>query len=305
MSGAAIAFRPLLVRSPPARFGRSLVREVIEDDVTGTAAEMAYRFLFALFPLLLFTAVVLGAVGGPLGRDDLVLEFTARIRPLLPQPVALNVDAFVARLETERSATFLTIGVLGTLWGASGGLGALIKGLNRAYDVARPRPTLRRQLVALTATVLVPPLGVALLLASVVGHSLAGRLGGALGISGDLGGAVALGQAIAALAAFSFAIALVYRALPAIPQRWQDVLPGTVIAAIGWTVLTQAFGVYVARLGDYQVTYGSFAGAIAFLLWLYLVSVDVLIGAEVNALLSPAGRRAWSGTGDRESNGGG
>ncbi len=289
-----------LARSRPVRLGRVLVQEIIEDDLTGTAAEMAYRFLFALFPLLLFTAAVFGAIGGPAGRQDLVVELIARIRPFLPEQVALNLSGFVARLATEHSITYLTIGLLGTLWGASGGVGALLKGLNRAYDVTDARPTVRRWLFALAATALLPPLGVILLLVAVVGHSLAGGFGAALGIAADLGRVFAVAQAVATFAVSFGVMAIVYLVLPAIRQQPRDVLPGALMATILWSVLTQGFGLYVADLSAYQLTYGSFAGAIAFLLWLYLASLVVLLGAEVNALLSPLGRRTWTGPGDHE-----
>jgi len=87
---------------------------------------------------------------------------------------------------------------------------------------------------------------------------------------------------------------LVYFALPAVRQRYRDVVPGSLVAAIGWSLVTQAFGVYVADVDQYRAAYGIFGAAIAFLLWLYLVALVVLVGAEVNALLSPAGRRSRS-----------
>ncbi len=276
------------------RFARAMVKEVSEDDVPGMAAEMAYRFLFAIFPLLLLSAAVLGLLAGQLGREGLVAGAIGRMTALLPAGVAPFVEGTVQDLIADRPGTYAAIGLIATVWGAAGGVGALIKGLNRAYDVERPRATWRRQLIAIGATLAVPPLGLALLALSVLGHSLAGWLGALLGIGRDLGALLAGGQALIGGLLFLAAMSAVYRLLPALPQRTRDVLPGAVVATVGWTVLTQAFGRYVGNVDQYSSTYGAFAAPVAFLLWLYLVGLVVLIGAEVNALLSQRGRPRWA-----------
>lgn len=302
---AAVAgARDALERVTVFRFGRALVREVADDDVPGMAAEMAYRFLFAIFPLLLLSAAVLGLVGGPLGREGVLLDMLARASAFLPSAVGPFLERTVADLISERPATYATIGLLATIWGAAGGVGALIKGLNRAYDVERPRPTWRRQLIAIGATLAVPPLGLLLLALSVVGQSLTGWLGSLLGIPETLGRILALSQAVVGGAVFLAGMSLVYRLLPAVRQRSRDVIPGAIVATAGWVVLTQAFGTYVGNVDSYSSTYGAFAAPIAFLLWLYLAGLVVLIGAEINALLSPAGRPGWADRRDPNMSGG-
>jgi membrane protein len=283
-----------LARVSAYRFARVLIREVADDDVPGMAAEMAYRFLFAIFPLLLLSAAVLGLLAGPLGRDRLVIDVIDRMTALLPSGVAAFIESTVRELIAGRPGTYAAIGLVATVWGAAGGVGALIKGLNRAYDVERPRPTWRRQLIAIGATLAVPPLGLALLALSVLGHSLAGWLGALLRIGDDIGAVAAGAQALIGGLVFLAAMSVVYRLLPAVRQSAREVLPGAIVATAGWTALTQAFGTYVGNVDRYSTTYGAFAAPIAFLLWLYLVGLVVLIGAEVNALLSHRGRPAWA-----------
>jgi len=283
-----------LARVSAYRFARALIREVADDDVPGMAAEMAYRFLFAIFPLLLLSAAVLGLVAGPLGQDRLAIDVIDRMTGLLPVGVAPFIERTVRELVANRPGTYAAIGLVATLWGAAGGVGALIKGLNRAYDVERPRATWRRQLIAIGATLAVPALGLGLLALSVVGHSLAGWLGAMLGIGEDIGAVVAGAQALIGGLVFLAAMSVVYRLLPAVRQSTRDVLPGAIVATAGWTALTQAFGTYVGNVDQYSGTYGAFAAPVAFLLWLYLVGLVVLVGAEVNALLSQRGRLAWA-----------
>lgn len=292
-----------LARRAPVRFARALIRELNDDDVTGTSAEMAYRFLFAMFPLVLLSAAIFGLVGSVLGREDIVHALVDQVRPFLPAAIAATTDGIVAELMV-RAPTYALLGLVATVWGAASGVGALIKGLNRAYDVERPRAMWRRQAISVGIALLAPPAGLALLLVSVIGQSLMTWLGDALGMSGPLAAIVAAFQAIASAAVFFVGMSVIYRALPAVDQRLRDVLPGALVATAAWVLLTQAFGAYVANLEGYRATYGAFAAAISFLLWLYLVSVVVLVGAEINALLLSRGRLRWADDSDPRTIGG-
>lgn len=290
----AARLRDALLGIPAVRFGVALIRAFDQDDLTGMAAEMAYSFLFAIFPLLLLSAAIVGMIGGVLGRRDLLIEATTRITTFLPAPVADLFETAILDLITERAGAIALFGLLLALWGAASGVSALMKGLNRAYRVARTQVSWRRQGVGIVATLFVPPLGLGLLLVSAAGHGLTAWVGAITGMTDLVAVLVGVLRTPFTLVVLFAGLTLVYWALPAVRQRYRDVLPGSLVAAIGWSVLTQAFGVYIADVAQYRVTYGIFGAAIAFLLWLYLVGLVVLIGAEVNALLSPSGRRSWA-----------
>ena len=283
-----------LLAVPPVRFGMALARKVGEDDLTGMAAEMAYSFLFALFPQLLLSAAIIGMIGGALGRRDLLVETVSRISPFLPTPVADLVGSAIFDLISERAGAIALFGLLFALWGASSGVGALMKGLDRAYGVPRAQASWWRRVVTAAAALLVPPLGLALLVVSVVGHGLATWIGAITGMTDLVALLVGALRLPVAFVVFFAGMTLVYWTMPAVRQRYRDVLPGSLVAALGWSVITFAFGVYIADIDEYRVTYGIFGAAIAFLLWLYLVALVILVGAEVNALLSPAGGRSWT-----------
>jgi membrane protein len=294
IGAAAGRMRQALLTVPAVRFGVALGRRAGDDDLTGMAAEMAYSFLFALFPLLLVFAAIIGMIGSVLGRQDILNAAIAAIAPFLPGPVAKLFEDAILDLVTERAAAIALVGLLLALWGAASGVGALMKGLDRAYGVARARPSLRREAVRAAATLLVTPLGLALLLVSVVAHALTTWLGALTGSSEVVAVLVAALQIPLTFVVFFAGMTLVYWGLPAVPQRYRDVIPGSLVAAIGWSAITQAFGVYIADMDEYSAAYGIFGAAIAFLLWLYLVGLVILIGAEVNALLSSPGRRSWA-----------
>lgn len=256
------------------------------------SAEMAYRFLFAMFPLALLSVAVLGLVGDVLGREDLVRAVVSQVTPLLPPVIATSTDALVADL-IARAKTFAIVALVAALWGAASGVGALIKGIDRAYGIDRPRPTWLRIAVGIVAALLAPPAGLVLLVASVAAHGITTWLGASLGITAPVAILITAAQMIVTGVVFFIGIVIVYGALPTIRQRLREVVPGAIVATAGWLALTQTFGIVVANLGGERATYGAFAAAISFLLWLYLVSIVILLGAEVNALLF-SGRQSWA-----------
>lgn len=271
----------------------ALVREIISDDVFGTAAEMAYRFLFAVFPMLLFLISALGFVGRILGLDTRFDVLMNQAEPFLPPRVSQVLNQYVSSLFDSKSSAFLTIGLLGTVWGASGGVTTLVKGLNRAYDVQQPRPYLKRQGIALVTTLTVPAVAIGLFALTVLGRNLADWLGASLGLRDQATEVLVAARWPVLFILLFLSLSLVYHVLPNTGHRYVWSLPGSAVATVGWLLLTQAFGVYVANVGKYDATYGSFGIVMAFLLWLYFVGVVILLGAELNALLEPTEHKLW------------
>jgi membrane protein len=275
------------------RLLRVLVHEIAEDDIPGMAAEMAYNFLFAIFPLCLFLVTALGFIGDRLGLDGPVEALLRQVAPYAPPAVLDIIRGYVDSLLSTRSETFLTIGLLGTWWGAAAGVGSLMKNLNRAYDVAEARPIWQAQLIALASVLTVPPLGLALFILAVGSQALIDWLGRTPVPGPGLATLLALIRLPVLALVLLLALAALYTWLPNVRHPYYRALPGSAVATAGWLALTQAFSYYVTNFGNYNATYGTFGAAIAFLLWLYLVGMVILIGAEVNAVLVPAQRARW------------
>lgn len=275
------------------RFTRALIRETGEDDVGGMAAEMAYHFVFAIFPLLLFVVSVLGFVSESLGFDNLTTLIIRQSQPFLPASVSVIVDQYVSALVTHKSGAFLTIGIVGTLWGASGGVGALIKGLNRAYEIEQSRPFWKKQLLALVATFTLPILGAIVLGLLAFGHNIVAWLILTLRLPSGVATLISVSRLPVLIVLLLVGLSLMYHILPNMRHRYVWSLPGSVLASIGLILLSRAFGYYVGHVSRYSLTYGSFSTAIGFLLWLYLTGTVILIGAEINALLEPREHDRW------------
>ncbi len=274
----------------------ALVREIGDDDLTGMAAEMAYRFLFALVPLLLFLVAALGFIGDAIGLPGLFARLIEEARPLVPAAVIEILEGVAARMLAERSGSFLTLGLIGTLWGAAGGVGALMKGLNRAYDAATQRSLWRQQVWGFAVALALPVVVVAALVFAGAGRRIARMLASALGLGDTAAGAIHGVELVLIAVAFFAVMSVVYYRLPNVRMRYREAVPGAILALAGFVGLSLGFGLYLDRATGSAAAYTTFGTAFVFLIWLYLVSLVVLLGAELNALLAPRGREGWRRT---------
>jgi membrane protein len=262
-------------------------RESSQDNVFGTAAELAYYFLLSMFPLLIFISSVAGFV--PALREDIV----AGIAKAAPADVARIVEHTLRDALGQRSHSLLSFGFIGSLLAASNGVVALIGTLNTAYEVKERRPYWKVWLIAIALTV-----GLSVLLA--VGASLiifGNRLSPLL--SQWLSRVFGLGSPIAFLwrvASYIIGLALLFIGLegayyfgPDTEQEWRWITPGAVFAIAAAAIGSLLFSFYLKVGPSYSATYGSLGAVIVLMLWLYLVGLAVLIGGEINSAIEAAG----------------
>jgi len=253
------------------------------DDVPGLAAQVAYYLILSLFPLLLVIFSLLGTFSSPELAQD-VLGYFQRV---LPEQVYGVIETYVGNtLSGDRQAPgVLSIGIIATLWAASGALSAFIKALNSAYDVEETRAFWKVKGLAIILTlglsVLVVVGVVLLVLGPVIGEALAGRLG--LGSLFDL--VWNIGRWVIALLFLVSTVALLYYFAPdaRLPFRW--ITPGGIVAVVLWVLASVAFSFYISNFGSYDETYGSIGAAIILLIYLYISSLMILLGAELNSVL--------------------
>lgn len=281
------------------QFVLRLAERIQKDDVPGLAAEMAFRFLFALFPFLIFLAAFLGFIRAQTGVGDMFGVVMALIGLLAPAEIQSVLNDWVEGVVRTRSTGLLTIGAAGALWGGAGGVGTLLKGLNRAYDVHETRPVWKVQVITLvtTAALAVFMLGGALLytFGGWLGNWLEATLelgGGFLGLWGILKGpGVALGLGLALL--------VLYVALPNAPVHLHYAAVGAAVSTASWVALTVGFSFYMSNLGSYNLIFGSLGAAVVLMVWMYAVGLILLLGGELNAALAatPAAESFDAGNG--------
>ncbi len=250
-----------------------------DDNVSLSAAAVAFYSFLALIPALAALVSILGLIAQ--GRN--ATEVIDDLFGALPQEAReLLSDQLVAITQSSSgSLSFgLVIGIVLSVWSASGAVGQLMNTINIVYDEEETRSWIRRKLVALGLTFGAIAF-VALAVFAVVGLPiLIDRTGLGIGMRRLLN--ILIWPALAL--AFGGALAVLYRIAPdRHSPRWQWVSVGAVFAILAWVVVTIGFRVYVSNFGSYNETYGSLAAVVVILMWLWLTVVIVLVGAEINA----------------------
>ena len=277
---------PRLPDSPAIDFGKRLVTQTMSDEVFDRAAGLAYRFLFALFPFAIFVAALAAYVAGWLGMGDPTNEIMRAVGDNLPPDIAAQLTPQFQAVLGDTRPGLLTLGALGALWAAAGGIGALQTSLNAAYDVPETRNFFSKTGVALGLTLL-GTAGILVAFVTIVGGSLLTQeVVRILGVPAGTWDVISLARWPLMLVLVSLAVAVLLRFAPnvAVPFRWPMV--GGLVFAIGWVVATALFALYVANFANYSNTYGALGGVVVLMLWFYLTAVMLLLAAELTSLLA-------------------
>jgi membrane protein len=264
-----------------AEVARRVYARLGEHDVFDRAASLSYYFLFALFPTLLFLTALLGLLPIPKLMDRL-LDYVTR---MLPGDAASLVTRTLAEVVKGARGSLVSIGVLAALWGAASGMVSIRTALNVAYDAHERRTWWRQRFDALALTLSFSLFTLLALVLLVFGERVGDAVAGALGVGAMFTRAWNIARWPAILLLALLGITLVYHFAPAVRQRWHWVTPGSAFALIGWVVASYGLRLYVTYFGNYNATYGSIGGVILLMLWLYLSSLTLLVGAEIDALV--------------------
>jgi membrane protein len=265
------------------------VKSFQRHHMTDWAAAMTYFLVMALFPGLLVAIAVLGLVGD----QSLILDATRYLRRAgAPSEV---VDAVRASLETlidtsnAQAGTALVFGLLLAMNGASGAFGAAGRALNAAFAVDENRGFVRRKLVDIGWTLVVIALGLIALVSVFLGGEVAKDLFGRIGLGETAGAVWTYARWAVAAAAMMVGLAVIYAFAPDLQQRrFQWISPGAVLGVVIWVIASAGLFFYISNFSNIGATYGAFAGAVILLLWLYVTSVSVLLGGELNGAIERA-----------------
>ena len=257
--------------------------EILDDNVLGLAAQTAYYFFFSLFPLLLFSAPLLGLIGG---RELILGRVMASAAQVLPPSAYTLLDQVVQDVVLSDNAPgLMSLGALLALWAGSNIFSALIDALNRAYDVAETRPWLKKKLLSIAAVLVAGGALVLATLTMLAGEDLVRWFAGQLGLGSQERLAWTVFQYLLAFALLVGSAWMLFYFLPNVRQDRTRVLAGAVVTTVLWIVVTLVFRAYVQNFGNYNATYGTIGGVIVLLLWMYLSMLVLLTGGELNSEL--------------------
>ena len=257
---------------------RRTVSDTFEDGCPGLAAQLAFYFLLALFPALLFVVSLLAYLPASAALESALVQLEA----ILPQEVVTVVRTQIDDLLTGRRGGLLTLAIGGAIWSSSSALTAIITALNLAFDIDEWRPWWKRRLVGIALTIALA-LFVAFAFVIVMGGAdLAEWLALQLGAGRRFAQVWSVLQWPIALALVVIAVDLVYHFAPNVRTEWVWVTPGALLATALWVCTSLGFKLYIEHVGAYNVAQGAIGTVIVLMLWFYLSGLALLVGAELN-----------------------
>jgi membrane protein len=270
------------------------------DDIFGKAAQLAYYFLLALFPLLIFLTSLIGLiVGSGTGMRHTLFAYLSRV---MPSSAFQLINSTVSEISNASGAGKLSFGFLAALWAASNGMGAITQALNGAYDVKETRPWWKQRVVAVSLTLALSVLIIAALMIVLGGTWIVDALASHYALGSVFTITWKVLQWPIALGFMLLAFALIYYFAPDLrDQSWKWLTPGSAIGVILWLLVSFAFKGYLHFFDSYSKTYGSLGAVIVLMLWLYLTGVAVLIGGEVNSEIEDAAAKHGASEARRKS----
>ncbi|MBU3093191.1 YihY/virulence factor BrkB family protein [Clostridium sp. CM028] len=259
---------------------KQLVCRVIDDDITALAAQLAYDLLLSFFPFLLLLISMLSYSN--LESKDVLIY----LHQIMPKSAFDLIYTTVIEVLDSRNVNLLSISIIGIMWSGSSGFRAIIKGLNKAYDEEETRPfwkTLAISILFMLGLVVAIIVGVALV---VFGQMIGGVIATRLNLSSKFILDWDIIRYLVSLGGMSVTFAALYHYTPCRRLTWIEVIPGAIVSTLGWLISSLGFAYYVNNFNNYSGLYGGIGAVIVLMLWLYIISIIILLGGEVNALLA-------------------
>lgn len=246
------------------------------------AAALSYYFVMSLFPALILLAAMLAY----LPINNLLDQAFLLMGGFVPKDTIALLHKIVSDVVLPNRSAFLSFGILGTLWSASGGFAATLEALNIAYEVEETRPFWRTRPLAIGLTFVIGLLLLIALGVMIVGPGFGGWLAGRLHMSWLFAFAWPYIHWLVAVGFTVLSVECLYFLAPNVKQRFLSTLPGALLSVACWIGLSYALGLYFRSFANFNKTYGTMGAAVALMIWLYWTGFFMLLGAELNCQLA-------------------
>jgi YihY family inner membrane protein len=258
------------------------VHEFRDDNVTDWAAALTYYSVLSIFPAMLVVVSMVGLAGRSVSRS-----LVTNVGELAPGAVKQVLTTGLAELQRNQGGASVValLSLAAAIWSASGYVAAFMRATNAIYDVEEGRPIYKTLPIRIGVTLVTLVLLSVCAIAVVVSGPIAQRVGNIVGAGSATVTVFGIVKWPAMLIIASSLFALLYWAAPNAKQGFRWVTPGGILAIVVWLIASAGFAFYVANFSSYNKTYGSLAGIIIFLVWVWMSNVAILLGAELNAEL--------------------
>ncbi|MBW1603643.1 YihY family inner membrane protein [Streptomyces sp. JJ66] len=261
---------------------KKTVKEFKDDNLTDWAAALTYYGVLSIFPALLALVSILGLVG-----SSAIQPLIDNVSSMAPGSVRDLLTSMLEQLQNNqgRAGLALIIGIAVALWSASGYIAAFMRAGNAVYDIPEGRPVWKTIPTRLGITLVTVLLLALISIGVVFTGGLAQRAGDVLGVGDTALTVWGIAKWPVLVLLVSFVFSVLYWAAPNVKRKFRWVTLGGLVAVLVWLVASALFALYVANFSNYSATYGSLAGIIIFLVWLWVSNIAILLGLELNAEL--------------------
>lgn len=266
-------------RKDNPNFFQKLMFQFSKDNTSGMAAQLAYYFLLAIFPLLIFLLTLV-----PLFQIDQEMIVTF-IEDYAPAEISGMLTGIIDDVMTSSGGGLLSIGLIATLWSASNGMTALMNAFNVAYDIEDNRNFFISKGLSIFFTIILTLSVLLTFVLIVFGGQIGNLMFGVIGLDDQFSTIWNLVRSILPVLLVFVVFLIMYLTAPNIKVKLKSVVPGTIFTTIAFLVASWGFSVYVSGFGNYSATYGSIAGVIILIFWLYITGVIIILGAQINAII--------------------
>lgn len=265
----------------PILFLDQLIFRIGDDDIIPTAGQLTYFVVLSIFPFLILFLNILSFT--PITSPEMInaaLEY-------LPNDASSILSGFIEDIVEGSGQGLLSVAAIGGIWTASAGVKPLITAINRAYDMTETRSYFRVKGLSILFTLALLALLLLVILTLVFGEIIGSQVFNLLNLGDEFVIIWTYIRFIIPIASMVIIFSLLYKYSPCVKDRdeirFKNTVPGGLFATLGWIIASAAFSFYVNNFGNYSVTYGALGGIIVMLVWLYISSMIILLGGEINA----------------------
>ncbi|MDZ4955952.1 YihY family inner membrane protein [Clostridium perfringens] len=260
------------------------IKKIGDDDIFALGAQLAYYMVLSFIPFLMFLMTL---VGFSHLNSDAVLNLLSNVMPT----EAFNlIQSTVIEIVDREQTGLLWISIALAIWVSSSGFKAVIKGLNKAYGVKETRSYIKLKLISMIYTILLALIVIATLFLFVFGDVIGDFFIKVLEDPEFIYYIWNMLRYVVVILIMILFFMFLYNATPCVRLGWLEVIPGAVITTLGWISISYIFAYYVNNFSNYSRLYGSLGAVFMFMTWMFITSMILILGGEINAVLAEKNR---------------
>lgn len=256
-----------------------LVVKIKKDDIFALASQQSYYLIMAFFPFVISLASLVGYIGP---ESNHIIE---GLKNVLPTSIFELTKSTIKEVLGSQSTGLFSISIVVSLWMSSAGFKGVIKGINKAYNIKENRSYIKRTTIAFISTIVLALTIFMALVILVFGKVLSDYIISIVYYNRLISIVWLILRYAIMIILLLFVFSAIYRFTPAKRLKWKEVFPGAVVATVGWMILSVGFSFYINNFNNYSKFYGSLAAVFILMLWIFLISIILILGVEVNSVL--------------------